>query len=211
MIIHIGSSSGAGKTTLGLKLKDKFNHIVLKDFDDLRRDFKDHCIGKNIGFEFFRKNFKKLYQSYLDNFLNDNKGKIIVLTGIECYINGESMSYNKQLFYPKFKLNPRADYKFAIKINNEELLKQRWNRDYEEMTKDLIWALQNEKERLYEIYAKKDKLDIKDIEPNFDWMFGHKLHITHLENWNEHYKDSGYKFASRDKLFDIISIIISKA
>ena len=22
---------------------------------------------------------------------------------------------------------------------------------------------------MYEIYAKKDKLDIKDIEPNFDW------------------------------------------
>ena len=195
MIIHIGGSSSAGKTTLGLKLKDKFNNIVLKDFDILRREFKDHCISNNIGFEFFKKNFKKLYQSYLDNFLNDNKGKIIVLTGIECYINGESMSYNKQIFFPKFKLNTRANYKFAIKINNEELLKQRWNRDYEMMTKYLIWALQNEKERLYEIYAKKDKLDIKDIEPNFDWIFGHKLHIAHLENWNEHYKDSGYNLA----------------
>ena len=118
-------------------------------------------------------NFKKLYQSYLDNFLSDNKGKIIVLTGIECYVNGESMNYNKQIFFPKFKLNTRANYKFAIKINNEELLKQRWNRDYEMMTTYLIWALQNE----------KDKLDIKDIEPNFDWIFGHKLHIAQLENW----------------------------
>lgn len=98
MIIHIGGSSSAGKTTLGLKLKDKFNHIVLKDFDILRREFKDHCISNNIGFEFFKKNFKKLYQTYLDKFLNDNKGKIIVLTGIECYINGESMNYDKQIF-----------------------------------------------------------------------------------------------------------------
>ena len=183
MIIHIGGSSSAGKTTLDLKLKD---------FDNLRREFKDHCISNDIGFEFFKKNFKKLYQTYLDKFLNDNKVKIIVLTGIECYINGESMNYNKQIFFPKFKLNTRANYKFAIKINNEELLKQRWNRDYEMMTKYLIWALQNEKERLYEIYVKKDKLAIKDIEPNFDWIFVHKLHITHLENWNEHYKDNGY-------------------
>jgi uridine kinase len=210
MIIHIGGSSSAGKTTLGLKLKEKFNNIVLKDFDDLRSEFKTQCISNNISFELFKKNFKKLYQSFLDDFVNLNKGKIILLTGIECYINGESMSYNKQIFHPKFKLNTRADYKFAIKIDNEDLLKQRWERDYEQMTKYLIWALQNEKERLYKIYVKKDKLDIKDIEPNFDWIFGHKLHIAHLENWNDHYRESGYKFATRDKLFDLISKIIAK-
>lgn len=45
LIIHISGPSGAGKTTLGNKLKEKFkNKIVVKDLDDLRNEF----IKKNI-------------------------------------------------------------------------------------------------------------------------------------------------------------------
>ena len=40
IIIHISGVSGAGKTTLGNKLTEQFkNKIVVKDIDDLRRDF----------------------------------------------------------------------------------------------------------------------------------------------------------------------------
>ena len=41
--------------------------------------------------------------------------------------------------------------------------------------------------------------------------FDHKLHMTHLENWNKHYKENSYKFASRDNLFDIIDDLVFKA
>lgn len=35
--------------------------------------------------------------------------------------------------------------------------------------------------------------------------------MTHLENWNKHYKENSYKFASRDNLFDIIDDLVFKA
>jgi len=40
LIIHISGASGSGKTTLGNKLKQKFkNEIVVKDINDLKKDF----------------------------------------------------------------------------------------------------------------------------------------------------------------------------
>ena len=40
LIVHISGPQGAGKTTLGNKLKDKFcDKIFVKDLDDLRAEF----------------------------------------------------------------------------------------------------------------------------------------------------------------------------
>ncbi len=55
MIIHICGVSGSGKTTLGLKLKEQFkNKIIVKDIDDLRREFiEEHY--KNEKFDIIDK------------------------------------------------------------------------------------------------------------------------------------------------------------
>jgi len=40
LIIHISGASGSGKTTLGNILKQQFkNEIIVKDIDDLKKDF----------------------------------------------------------------------------------------------------------------------------------------------------------------------------
>ena len=56
MIIHISGPSGAGKTTLGNKLKEKYgNKIIVKDMDDLRQDFiKTRYKNINIWAERFK-------------------------------------------------------------------------------------------------------------------------------------------------------------
>ena len=51
VIIHISGASGSGKTTLGIKLIEQFkNKIVLKDIDNLKKDF----IKKYYGDKKFR-------------------------------------------------------------------------------------------------------------------------------------------------------------
>ena len=49
-IIHVSGPSGSGKTCLGNKLKEYFkSKIIVKDIDDLRRDFiKKTMVIKNL-------------------------------------------------------------------------------------------------------------------------------------------------------------------
>jgi pantothenate kinase-related protein Tda10 len=55
IIIHVAGSSGAGKTTLGLKLKNIYkDKIILKDLDDLRDDFIKYHSDKNTSLKEFK-------------------------------------------------------------------------------------------------------------------------------------------------------------
>jgi adenylate kinase family enzyme len=70
LIIHISGASGSGKTTLGNKLKQQFkNEIVVKDIDDLKRDF----IKK---FDIIQ------YQLYIDNFVKKHSLKPLIFVGL---------------------------------------------------------------------------------------------------------------------------------
>src|SRR5690349_16468743 len=108
MIIHIAGSSGAGKTTLGKKLKKYFgNTINVKDLDEIRDEFNKYHSEKNTSFVKLKKNFKKLYQLFLDKFIKKHK-KVLIITGINAYVNGEIFLYKKHMWNPKYKINARA-------------------------------------------------------------------------------------------------------
>jgi hypothetical protein len=97
VIIHISGASGSGKTTLGNKLKQKFkNEIVVKDIDDLKRDF----IKK---FDIIQ------YQLYIDNFVKKHSLKPLIFVG-----------FNNILDY-----NMHSTYNYFIDLDDETIIKQK--------------------------------------------------------------------------------------
>ena len=211
LIIHIAGSSGVGKTTLGLKLKKKYgDKIVVKDLDDLRDDFKKYHEDKNTNVEVFKKNFKKNYQSFLDNYVH-KQNKILIITGINTYINDEQFKYRDILFKIKYKLNTHANYKFCIDLPTDVILKQRWYREYDMYVKFTCEDLKESKDRLYEVYKNQDDtFDINKVVPDLEWIFDRKLHEMHIDNWNMFYKKEGYEFLSREDIFkNIVKLIDS--
>ena len=78
-IIHISGVSGAGKTTLGNKLKEQFkNKIVVKDIDDLRTEF----IKKYYDNKKFDIIDKEEYQIYINNFIKKHSSKPLIFVGL---------------------------------------------------------------------------------------------------------------------------------
>jgi len=210
MIIHIAGSSGAGKTTLGKKLKKHFgNKIVVRDLDDIRDKFKKYHLRKNTSFQSFKKNFKKNYQNFLDNYIKKYK-KPIIITGINTYINNEYFEYKHHLWHAKYKLNTHTNYKFCINISPNETLKQRWYREYDMYMKYICKDLKKSKERLYNVYAKNKNVTIGDINEDFKWIFSYSLHKKHIKNWNTFYKNEGYDFLTRKEIFKVCKKIIKK-
>ena len=62
MIIHISGPSGAGKTTLGKKLKAYYkNKIIVKDLDDLRVEFIKNITEIKNGLYLTNQHIKNLY------------------------------------------------------------------------------------------------------------------------------------------------------
>ena len=85
IIIHISGVSGAGKKTLGNKLTEQFkNKIVVKDIDDLRRDF----IKKYYGNKKFDIIDKVEYQKYIDNFVKKHASKPLIFVGLIICLGG---------------------------------------------------------------------------------------------------------------------------
>lgn len=212
LIIHISGSSGAGKTTLGLKLKKEYgDKIIVKDLDDLRDDFRKYHIDKGTSVKMFKKNFKKNYQSFLDDYIDKQK-KILIITGINTYINGEQFRYKDHDWKVEYKLNTHADYKFCIKLSTDEILKQRWYREYDMFIKFTCNDLKHSKDRLYEIYKNhNESYKIGNIVPDLEWLFNRKLHEQHINNWNNFYEKEGYKFLTRENIFKAVSKIIDSA
>src|SRR5579883_2110817 len=104
VIIHIAGTSGAGKTTLGLKLKKELgSKLVHKDLDE----FNYRCRKKKDKKIFDVNCFNKL----VSDFIKNNKGKNILFTGYNVF------NYDLWAEVP-------ADYKFFINIPNKDLLKQ---------------------------------------------------------------------------------------
>jgi len=215
MIIHIAGPSGAGKTTLGNKLKKKYGKkITVKDLDDIRDDFKAYHIKKGTSFELFRKNFKKNYQLFLDNYINEHNKKILIITGINTYINDERFAYKgHDAFKIKYKLNTRADHKFCIDLPADEILKQRWYREYDMFVKYTCVDLKESKDRLYEMSVKNEGKPFSEnrIIPDFEWLFDRILHKRQIENWNVFYKKEGYAFLDRESIYKKVVRIIDKS
>jgi uridine kinase len=79
IIIHISGVSGSGKTTIGNKLKKQFKkQIIVKDIDDLRREFIEDYYG-NMKFDIID---MSEYQLYIDKFVKNNSLKPLIFVGL---------------------------------------------------------------------------------------------------------------------------------
>ncbi len=193
IIIHISGPSGSGKTTLGNKLRVKFGQkIIVKDIDDLRLKFVNKFYD---GYDKFYKNKLKwnanAYQKYIDDFIN-KQTKPIVFVGLN-----HMPWWNKDLYY-----NMHADYKFYIKLDSDTIFKQRCER------------------LIDDIFVKQKSLTIKNI------MKDKTKHIKKIHDalngecdydetknmnkiWDNAFAKQGYKFLSRENIFNEVQKILN--
>lgn len=191
VIIHISGASGAGKTTLGNKLKSKFGtQIIVKDLDDLRKEF----INLNYGPKWDYTNFDAgKYQEYLDEFILKQR-KPLILVGLN-----NMFWWHKNLYYKTY-----ADYKYYIKIDNMQVVKQkclRW------ITTDLQNLIKN-KEVLDDI-TKDNPRFVRLIKENLEQECGTKETLKINEMWDKAYAKQGYTFMPRDDIFKDVCRILT--
>jgi adenylate kinase family enzyme len=189
IIIHISGPSGAGKTTLGDKLIMKYgDKIVVKDIDNLRLDF----IKKEYpGFKIDKWNAKK-YQEYIDNFIKKNNKKPLVFVGLN-----HMPWWNKNLYY-----NMRPDYKFYIKLNAQTVFKQKCGRFIEDV-------FIKSKERMLNDIIKNEDKTMKHISTRYKNECSYEKTQKMNEIWNRDYKLQGYKFFTREQIFDHVCDILN--
>ena len=111
LIIHISGPQGAGKTTLGNKIKEKYNDLIyFKDLDNLFDEFTNQQEINN-------------YQQFINNFIEKNSDKPLIITGLSAERCKGEMDDEDITFY---KINTK--YKYLIKIDENDILKQRFFR-----------------------------------------------------------------------------------
>lgn len=187
-IIHISGPSGAGKTTLGNKLKYKYdNKIIVKDIDDLRHDFIKIEYPK---FKIDKWNAEK-YQSFIDNFIKKNSKKPIVFVGLN-----HMPWWNKRLYY-----DMHPEHKFYIKLDTKTVFKQKCGRFIEDV------FIKNKEQMLNDI-VNDEKTTVKHISNSYKNECSYEKTKKMNEIWNNDYKLQGYKFLTRDQIFDNICDIL---
>ena len=189
MIIHISGPSGAGKTVLGNKLKRKFgNKIVVKDLDDLRDEF----IKKFYGNKKWKYINVQQYQKYIDNYIKKNKNKPIIFVGLN---DNTIYGKNKELYY-----NLHSYHNYYIEINDMIIVKQKCIR--------LLNDIQNDKMAMNDI-VNNNEIFVKKFTEAIQRECSAKETIKMNNKWAKDYKKQGYKFMNREKIFKIISKLLS--
>jgi len=181
LIIHISGPQGAGKTTLGNKIKEKYDDTIhLKDLDDLYDEFTKQ---------------KKIndYQEFINIFIKENSDKPLILTGLSAERCKGEMNDEDNTFY---EIN--TDYKYLIKINENDILKQRFFRQ--------VSKLNNRKELLFEAWLE-----------NNDEMQKKLFRYVDLDKWktnniacNTIHKEHNYKLMNRNDIYDKVCDLIDK-
>ena len=194
IVIHISGPSGAGKTTLGNKLTYKYgDKIVVKDIDDLRFDFVKKEYRGFTNFKFNKEdnwNAEK-YQVFINKFINKNNKKPLVFVGLN-----HMPWWNKTLYYDMHPHN-----KFYIKLNTDIIFKQKCGRFIDD---EFI----KNKEQLFKDIIKDEKTTIKQITNGFKNECSYLQIKTMNEMWNKDYKLQGYKYLTREKIFDYVCVIL---
>lgn len=190
LIIHISGPSGAGKTTIGNILKEKFkNKIIVKDIDELRSEFIDNEYGKNFNW----KNFDSTkYQLFIDEFIYKQK-KPIIFVGLN-----HMPWHNKKLYY-----NVHSQHNFYIKIDDMIVVKQKCLRFINDELQDIITN-----KKVIEDITKNNKKFVKLINESINRECGITFTKKLNQMWNKDYKKQGYKFMSRENIIKHTSNII---
>jgi adenylate kinase family enzyme len=190
MIIHISGISGAGKTTIGNKLKEKFgDKITVCDTDDLINAFIKWFYGK----EKYTKLDSIAYQKYIDNYITKHSKKPLVFVGLNIDITSKLAT---KLYY-----NLHADYKYFIKIDDKTILHQRFDRFFTRLLADNMAKkdLTENNDR----FLKLTVLNIKDV-------FSKKVLDHEINKFTSDYKKQNYIFASRESIFISVSGLIKR-
>lgn len=202
MIIHISGASGSGKTTLGNRLKKYFGQkITVKDIDDLRKEFMTKYEKTNISVKKFERNFNTLSQKYIDDYICKHNRKPIVFVGLNIFINKETLGFKKQDIKPKWLLNTHADYKFYIKLDNESVIRQRWDREYVDFIDRFHDYMIRSKDIIYKDILKNEKKAKKEIVEYITDIMSFDRTRKHMKRWDSFYKRKGYTFLSRKDIY----------
>lgn len=184
-IIHISGPSGSGKTCLGNKLKEQFiNKIVVKDIDELRRDF----IKKYYGNKKFDVIDKVEYQKYIDNFVKKHSSKPLIFVGLN----------HMPWWHINHYYDMHSTYNFFIDLDDETIIKQKYKR--------LLLDLANDKE-LTERLVSNNVNHIKKVSNVIKRECDLKKMIKMNNKWRKDYKNQGYNFMTRENIFKTVSNI----
>jgi adenylate kinase family enzyme len=186
-IIHISGASGAGKTTLGKKLSDKYgSKITVKDIDDLRQEFIKHHYGK--------KNFtiidKDAYQKYIDKYITSVK-TILIFVGLN----------NMPWWHKNHYYDTHAEHKFYINLDNKVVLKQVCQRFFNNIAND-TQAMDD----LVNNNSKFIRLVSEVINNDCNATKNAKIN----NKWKTDYVRLGYQLLSREDIFKKVCKIIDK-
>ena len=197
-IIHILGPSGAGKTTLGMKLAKLPNTISLDtdDIDDKNgiKLLQKYNIQNKKEDKLFNKEREQLNRKDLNKFIKDNKNKNIVFVGFD---------FQGMEIIPKI-----ATHKFSINIDYETLFRQ-----YQLRTLDYIKNDNHNIKKLLE----NDKISIDNILAlltlKYKIRHGFKCEgsqdvIEDIKRRNKKAKQKGYKVLFADEIYEQVSNVI---
>jgi adenylate kinase family enzyme len=174
LIIHVCGSSGSGKTTLGNKLKEKFkNKIIVKDLDELLDEHFVVHFGKNSLYNLGDVN-EKLYQEYIDNYIN-KQSKPIIFVGL----NDNFIDFypkRKNIYYNLHNIN----HKYYIDIDNNIIVKQKCERFFNNIKNDITM--------MNGLITNNNKF-IKQILKAFNTECNAKYIIKWINKWKKDYKN----------------------
>jgi hypothetical protein len=182
-IIHIAGASGAGKTTLGNRLKASFgDRIVVKDLDDLRDQFiADWYDGERV-----RDFDRDAYQDYIDNFIRSNKFKPLVFVGLN-----EMPWWHKNHFY-----DLHATDKHYIDLPDVTILRQACRRlllNLANSEQDMQFLVDHNAKFIDNVtQALKDECDMDKI-------------VSNSKRWADAFRAQGYQFSTADEIFNKVS------
>ena len=196
LIIHISGCSGAGKTTLGEKLLEKFSDkIIVKDLDNLRSEFlKEEYKDKKMN-EIKKEIWNEgKYQQWIDNYIDKNKDKPIVFVGLN-----NIPWVNKFSYY-----NMHSKHNFYINLDFDTIFKQRCSRFMDNI------FVKNREKVLDNIIKNKNK-EIKNIQDMFYNNCNYDEILEINKQFNKDYKEQKYKFMSIEDIYEKVSKILNKA
>lgn len=198
IIIHISGPSGAGKTTLGEKIKEKYGElIIVKDIDDLRDDFTNQMYGGEYNWAWDYQDHQE-FQSYVDKFVKEQTKPLVFVglntlpwttIGNRVYTDMHSDRHN-----------------FYIDIDDMMVVKQKCTR----FIVDGLPRIIKSQSMINELINDNDNA-VKSIGDLIERACGKKNTLEDIKIWNQDYKKHGYKFMSSDKIFNKVSKILNKS